>query len=213
MLLNARIIYNKSDNLTEFLPQIRPDLCIISETFECEKRRLNSVLNPRQFKSISYYRKKRSSGGGCAIVYNENWFSVSNLEIPAPDEIESCWALFTPKCLNSNQLKVKRIAVESYYVSPRSRHKQEVIHHIIDTIHILRAKYDNDVSFLIGGDFNRLDISDILDSYGALKQVISVPTRNTATLEIILTDLHTMFHPPTTLPPIKQNHITEQKPR
>jgi hypothetical protein len=100
-------------------------------------------------------------------------------------------------------LKVKRIAVGSYYVSPRSRHKQEVIDHIIDTIHILRAKYDNDVSFLIGGDFNRLDISDILDSYGALKQVISVPTRNTATLEIILTDLHTMFHPPTTLPPLQ----------
>ena len=203
MLLNARSIYNKSDNLTEFLQQIGPDMCIISETFEREKRRLSSVLNPRQFKSISNYRKNRAPGGGCAIVYNENRFSVSDLEIQVPDEIESCWALFTPKCQSSNQLKVKRIAVGSYYVSPRSRHKQEVIDHIIDTIHILRAKYDNDVSFLVGGDFNRLDISDILDSYGALKQIISVPTRKLATLEIILTDLHTMFHPPTTLPPLQ----------
>ena len=178
-------------------------MCIISETFERGKRRLSSVLNLIQFKSISYYHKNRSPGGGCAIVYNENRLSVSDLEIPAPDEIESCWALFTPTRLSSNQLKVKRIAVGSYYVSPHSRHKQEVIDHIIDTIHILRSKNDNDVSFLIGGDFNRLDISDILDSYGALKQVIPVPTRNNATLEIILTDLHTMFHPPTALPPCR----------
>ena len=176
---------------------------MISETFEREKKRLSSVINERQFKSISFYRKNRSPGGGCCIIYNENRFSVSDLEIPAAEEIESCWGLFVPKCPSINQLKVKRIAVGSYYVSPRSRHKQEVIDHIIDTIHTIRAKYNNDVSFLVGGDFNRLDISDILDSYGALKQVISVPTRKTATLEIILTDLHALFHPPTTLPPLQ----------
>ena len=48
--------------------------------------------------------------------------------------------------------------------------------------------------FLCGGDFNRIDINDILDSYGALKSILSVPTRKSATLEILLTDLHTMFH-------------------
>ena len=80
---------------------------------------------------------------------------------------------------------------------------QDTKEHIIDTIHTLRAKYDNEIHFLIGGDFNRLDLTDILDCYGALHQVVSVPTRNLATLEIILTDLHTGFHPPTTLPPLQ----------
>ena len=202
LLFNARSIFNKSDNLSDLLQQIGPDICIISETFERERKRLDSVLNSRQFKSISYYRKNRAPGGGCAIIYNENRFSVLKLDITAPEEIESCWALFTPKCQDNN-LKVKRIAVGSYYISPRSRHKQETIDHIIDSIHILRAKYDNDVNFLVAGDFNRVNIDDILDSYGALKQIISVPTRNTATLEIVLTDLHTMFHPPTTLPPLQ----------
>ena len=117
--------------------------------------------------------------------------------------LENCWALFTPKSENNNQLKIKRIAVGSYYVSPRSRYKQEVIEHIISTIHQLRAEYNNEVHFICGGDFNRLDISDILDSYGALKQIVSVKTRKDATLEIILTDLHTLFHPPTTLPPLQ----------
>ena len=112
--------------------------------------------------------------------------------------------MFVPKSSsNSHNQKVKIIAVGSYYVSPKSRHKDEIIEHIISTIHQVRAKYDNDVHFLVGGDFNRLEITDILDSYGALKQIISVPTRKTALLEIILTDLHTLFHPPTTLPPLQ----------
>ena len=83
------------------------------------------------------------------------------MEVPAPEEIESCWALFVPKSQDSGPMKVKRIAVGSYYVSPKSRHKQEVIEHIIDTIHMLRAQFANEVNFLIAGDFNCLDVTDI----------------------------------------------------
>ena len=201
LLLNARSVFNKSDSLNEMLSQIGPDLCLISESWERERKRLNTVL--RQYKSVSYYRKGKSPGGGCAIVYNETRFSVLDLKIEAPDGVESVWALFTPKTTELNMLRVKRVAVGSFYVSPRSKYKNETIEHIIQTIHILRAKYDNEISFLCGGDFNRIDITDILDSYGALKSILSVPTRKSATLEILLTDLHTMFHPPTTLPPLQ----------
>ena len=100
-------------------------------------------------------------------------------------------------------MQVKRIAIGSIYVSPRSQFKSQTIDHIIDSIHLLRAKYNNDITFCIGGDFNRFDVSDILESYGALKQIISIPTRKLATLEILLTDLHTLYHPPTTLPPLQ----------
>ena len=121
-------------------------------------------------------------------------------KISARSEIENIWALITPEQTGATSA-FKRKAVASFYISPRSRHKQETIEHIIQTIHSLRAKFDNDINFLIGGDFNRVNIMDILDSYGALHQVISIPTRKSATLEIILTDLHTQYHPPTTLPP------------
>ena len=100
-------------------------------------------------------------------------------------------------------MKVKRIAVCSVYVSPRSKHKLETINHIIENIHLLRAKYDNNVHFCIGGDFNRLEITDILECYGGLKQIVSVNTRKSATLSIVLTDLHSFFHPPTILPPLQ----------
>ena len=136
-------------------------------------------------------------------MYSENRFSVTNLQISAQQDIECCWALFVPKSQGDCKMKVKKIAIGSYYIAPKSKFKPEVIGHIIDTIHLLRAKYDNDVRFLVGGDFNRTDISDILDSYGALRQIISVPTRKSAILEIILTDLQMLFHPPTTLPPLQ----------
>ena len=42
-----------------------------------------------------------------------------------------------------------------------------------------------------------------MDSYGALKQVISVATRQSATLSNIITDLGNLYHPPTTLPPLQ----------
>ena len=70
-------------------------------------------------------------------------------------------------------------------------------------MHMLKAKYDNDIHFLISGDFNQVDISDILDSNGAIKQVCSVPTCQAACLELVLTDLHTYYLPPSTLAPLK----------
>ena len=111
------------------------------------------------------------------------------------------WALFTPKTLSSNS-RVKKIAVGSVYVSPKSQFKQDTIDHIIETLHIVRSTHD-DVRFLFGGDLNRLNISDILEAHGALKQIVSVPTRKGAILEVVLTDLHTFYHPPTTLPPLQ----------
>ena len=67
----------------------------------------------------------------------------------------------------------------------------------------MRSRYDNYINFLLGGDLNRIKIDRILDSYGALKQVISVPTRNTSVLENVITDLHSFYNPPTSLTPLQ----------
>ena len=98
--------------------------------------------------------------------------------------------------------KVKSIAIGTFYVSPKSVHKEATIDLIIEIIHFLRSRYDNEIHFLLGGDLNRLKIEPILYSYGALKQVISTGTRKDATLENIITDLHSFYHLPNTLPPL-----------
>ena len=111
LILNARSVMNKSNNLREMLHNYGPDISIISETWERHKKRLNNELNSQHFKAFSYFRKNRAPGGGCAIIYNETRFSFQNLEIPAVEEIECVWALCTPKqnVLPSGVQKVKRI--------------------------------------------------------------------------------------------------------
>ena len=111
--------------------------------------------------------------------------------------------MFTPKSQNNQEFKVQKIVVGSFYVSPNSSHKKSTIDHIIETIHFSRSLFECNIHYLLGGDFNRLNINAILDSFGALKQFVSVPTRNKAILEIVLTDLHPFYHPPTTLPPLQ----------
>ena len=206
LLLNARSLYNKKSNFTELLYQIGPDLAIVSETWERKRQNIDQLLQADHFKSISYARPKvvsnRQPAGGCAIIYNDSRFKVTKECIDTPDKVEAAWALFEP-INQSPDTRVKRIIVGTIYVSPNSQYKMQTIDHIIQTIHSLRAKYDNNVNFILGGDFNRLPIINILDSYGSLKQVCSVPTRKSATLEILLTDLHTLYHPPTSLPPLQ----------
>ena len=203
LMMNCRSVCNKADNLREMLNTIGPSVTILSETWERDKQRLDDVLNSRQFKTKSYYRKNKSPGGGCAVIYDKNRFTATDPEIIVPEDVEAVWTVLTPISKDGKSLKVQRIAVGSIYVGPRSRVKPETIEHIIESIHILRAQYDNEIHFCIGGDFNHLDVTEILDSYGALQQIVSVPTRKLATLEILLTDLHTLYHPPTTLPPLQ----------
>ena len=194
--------------------QIGPDFAIISETWERKRQNLDALLNSEHYKTISYARPKvvsnRQPAGGCAIVYNDSRFKVTKEVVDTPEKVETVWALCEPITQSAN-IKVKRIIIGSVYVAPNSQHKLKTIDHIIGAIHSFRAKYDNNVNFLIGGDVNRLNITNILDSYGGLKQVCSVPTRKSATLEVVLTDLHSLYHPPTTLPPLQVDERKDGK--
>ena len=203
LMINCRSLANKRNNLTEMMNQISPDLILASETWERENLRLDDILKSRTYKSFSYFRKSKSPGGGCAIIYNETRFKVFQPDIFVPEGVEAIWAVIVPKAGLNQNLKIKRIAICSIYVSPRSKFKKETIDHIIESVHVLRAQYDNDISFLCGGDFNKLDISDVLESYGGLKQIVSISTRKSSTLSLVLTDLHSFFHPPTSLPPLQ----------
>ena len=151
---------------------------------------------------ISYHRGGDRTGGGCAIIYTDKRYKVEKIDVDKAEGVEAVWAMFTPR-ENNNKSRIKRIAVGSFYVSPNSKFKTATIDHIIETIHIIRSRYDNEVNFLFGGDFNRLNINSILDSYCALKQCVTVPTRKEAILEIVLSDMSHLYHPPTTLPPLQ----------
>ena len=125
------------------------------------------------------------------------------MHVQTEEGIETVWAMLTPRKLDHKLQQIKRICVSSIYIAPRSKLKSQTMDHIIQSIHIIRARYDNKVSFILGGDVNRTDYTDVLDSYGALKQCVTVGTRNQATLEIILSDLINLYHPPTVRGPLQ----------
>ena len=54
-----------------------PDLIIASEMWERATRRLHDIIKNKQFKCVSSYRKNKSPGGGCAIIFNESRFIAS----------------------------------------------------------------------------------------------------------------------------------------
>ena len=146
------------------LTQLNPTFFIISETWERENFRIKQLIDSKHFKTFSYFRRNKSPGGGCAIIYKvDKKINFHQADIHVPENVEAVWAVCTQAAVNP-QMKVKRIAVGSIYISPRSKHKKETIEHIIETIHMLRAKYNNEIHFCIGGDFNKVETSDILGS-------------------------------------------------
>ena len=89
-----------------------------------------------------------------AVKVNQTRFKVEHADIEVPEGVEAIWAVLTPGADTSSS-KVKRIAVGSIYVSPNFKYRVATIDHIIEIIHLLRAKYHNEIHFLCGGDVNR----------------------------------------------------------
>ena len=102
LVMNCRSACNKANNLRELLYRIGPSVTILSETWERERLRLDDILKSNHFKTISYYRKNRSPGGGAAIVYDKNRFKDIDTDIYVPEDIEAVWAVLSPE-IESNQ--------------------------------------------------------------------------------------------------------------
>ena len=201
IVTNSRSLKMKMDSLRTMIRQIGPDFMNICETFEATRFNLENSLKMEHYKVISYRRPPPRVGGGAAIFYTEKNFFVENAEISVVEGVEACWAIFTPK--TKEIPSVKRICIGSIYIAPRSKYKQETIDHVIDVMFQMKAKYGNQVNFMISGDFNKFPFEEIMLANGAMKQVISVATRKSAILEVILTDLATFYHPPSSLPTLE----------
>ena len=79
--------------------------------------------------------------------------------------------------------------------------QDDLISHLIESVQHFYSKYSSPLIIILG-DFNDLNINDILESC-SLKQVVCVPTRNEATLDLILTNSNSdWFREPFTLPKI-----------
>ena len=133
--------------------------------------------------------------------------------VTVPIGVEAVWALLTPKNLPPNSM-VKQIAVASIYYSSNQTRKDDFLDHISQSYNILRAKYGDKLGFIIAGDFNQLNMKPLLNLSPDLKQVVTTVTRLNpdAILDKILTNLHSFYLVPTTLPPLDNDVDVIGKP-
>ena len=99
-VMNARSLYNKPESFKTFLKELGVEAAIVSETWEREEESLEELLQMSNYKVHSYKRPKvkakKQPGGACAIVYNENRFKATKLDIAVPKGVEACWLLLKP---------------------------------------------------------------------------------------------------------------------
>ena len=72
--------------------------------------------------------------------------------------------------------------------------------YLVNTTDSLRNKYP-DSGLAILGDFNNFGAPNLLSGHN-LKQVVRLPTRGSATLDLIITNLHTLYDKPCILAPL-----------
>ena len=120
-------------------------------------------------------------------------------KIEVPLGVEIVWGVISPKKMPKNA-KIKHICLASVYISSKSKFKKETISHIIESIHIIRSYYNNEIKFYISGDYNKYPIQDILDSLGGLQNIQRSATRKGQILDLIITDMHISYLPTLTLP-------------
>ena len=178
----------KFNNICTFLHPIGLDIFILREHWE-RKRPFENILNSQNYKvkeSSCGLRviptkgrngtpTKSVTGGGVAIVYSEENVRVEDADIEIPEDVEATWVILTPKI---NEITtIRKILVGGIYIAPRSQFKQKSIKHIIETMFMVQSRYEFPLHYLVSGDFNKVDTTDIMEFNGALNQICSVPTQ------------------------------------
>ena len=160
--------------------------------------KIDILENHIGYKWYSYARPKYkdngllTGGGGTAIlVDSRNWLSQQIDEIIVPQGLEVVWVKVTPR---SNSI-LKVLIACGIYSKPNSRKKNLLSDHLSMNFYLLKTKYPN-AKFLFLGDFNCYKPDTILSLSPQLRQLVHHNTYGDKSLDLIITDMHTLYHPP-----------------
>ena len=165
------------------------------------------MLELRGIKYISTPRPGRR-GGGAAIAVRLEKFPLSKLSIKIPRNVEAVWGLLKPKIPSS---KIHAIIACSFYSPPNSRSNQALIDHVTTTIHSLINIHAN-AGIILSGDRNDMSIDSFLSVDPTLSQALKIPTRGANTLDIIASNLRSVYNEPELIPPITPDNPNKGVP-
>ncbi|EDO42602.1 predicted protein, partial [Nematostella vectensis] len=155
------------------------DLVFITETWLKESVS-DGVINIPDFSVVRRDRMEQMHGGVCAYIKDGCRFQHLK-ELNCCEDHESLWVHLRPNRLPRGFHCI--IAAAIYH--PPSADDQSLREHLFQSLALVESKFPNS-GILLTGDFNRLDVSGLLRHF-RLKQIVKVPTRKDATLDLILT--------------------------
>ena len=132
----------------------------------------------------------QNHGGVCAYI-RESQYKYKRLDdLNWCDDHECLWIYLRPTRLPRG---FTCIIIAVIYHPPGADGKlfQD---HLFQTLTLVESKYPN-CGIIITGDFNRLNVTRLLNHF-RLKQIVKIPTRNDATLDLILTNMHKFYNSP-----------------
>ena len=90
------------------------------------------------------------------------------------------------------------IAAVIYHPKQSNSNDLSLREHLFNSLSAAEAKYQN-CAFIICGNFNHFNTKSLENHF--LKQIVKVPTRKDATLDLVLTNLHMHYAEPEVFPP------------
>ena len=120
---NMRSIWGKLANFAEDVHERSGEIIFLCEVWEKSEnkkhqRKIEELLEMKQISYISTPRPGAKRGGGAAIAFSSDRFSVAKLNIPIPKPLEIVWALLRPNIPTGD---IRKIILCSFYSPPNSR--------------------------------------------------------------------------------------------
>ena len=144
-------------------------------------------------------RKDRSSldhGGVCVYIKEDIKYELAETLTCCIDH-EIIWIKLMP----SRGFSCVILAVVYYpgRTNPAESDGQKLLNHLFDSLTVAETMFPN-CGLIITGDFNRLNTGRLQCNF-KLKQLVKIPTRGDATLDLVLTNLGDHFLTPECFPP------------
>ena len=191
-LTNACCLTNKVEELEQVLALNRIDIAAVTESWlKSHKEEISHLDLYRTF------NKNRETGecGGVSVLIKNN-IPCKVLQVDTGNH-EIIWLTLRPPWLPRN---ISNIILAVLYYPPKTlaSARDDLIKHIINNVQQLQSKYANP-GVMIMGDFNSLPVREFTTVL-KLRQVVKIPTRGNNILDKILTNMHSLYKEPTSLP-------------
>lgn len=154
------------------------DIILLTETWLSEGKEKSFFLNG--YKQYTSNRNNRPGGGVAVFVKSD--LTTKVLVKYTSSKLSTLWMLFQ----QPNRSPIIYAVV--YHPPGLTKTEQEgTIEHILSTVSKLALKHKS-ANYFMYGDFNHLDLTAVQETF-KLKQIVNFPTRGTAWLDLILTDV------------------------